>query len=135
MKFRLIKPEHDDFRFHCEQLKTAFANAVDPKTEFEEMRDAVQAQRASFYHLSGKGFSVRFVGQVRDKDYFVWALTGKGIIDATLKGIIPTVKACGYESITYGTYRKGMRRILSGLGFQSIQYQREAVATFHRLEV
>lgn len=124
MKFTLIRPNRADIKTQFSLVKRAFNKVHQAKYEFEDCCEKVMKKHASFYQLTGKGVSVRFVGFVTDEnDYLVIALTGKGLKKAA-PVIIDAVKSQGYRSIQYHTVRRGMTRILRGLGF-SVLYKTE----------
>lgn len=117
MNFTLIRTFRADLAAQFALLRPAFDGVYDAKQEFNFCREAVINKQASFYHLKGKGVSVRFVGIVtRENDYLILAMTGKGLV-AAAPYIIEAVKSQGYRSIRYHTVRRGMVRILRGFGF------------------
>ena len=124
MTFVLIRPTRRDFWCQLFLLKPAFVGVSHAKAEFDFCCDAIRNKRASFYHLVDRkqGVSLRFVGYVTDdNDYLILAMTGKGL-DKAAPAIIEAVKSQGYRSIKYHTVRRGMTRILKGVGF-SMQSQ------------
>jgi hypothetical protein len=137
MTIRHLKPTHPDFRAHLEPMKAAFVGSDSPKAEFEEMVTRITERHASFYRLSARGGCVRFCGRAVEGDYHIIALVGRGLL-AVAPSIIERVKACGYQAITYHTYKRGMRRLLTVLGFEvieTIQHSNGVVETIHRLDL
>lgn len=136
MKIRHIKPEHADFEAHIQSLKVAFAKALSPKAEYLAMKEAVKEHNASFYYMRDNGGALKMVSQVRGNDYFVWAATGQQL-NKVAPAIIERVKACNYSAMEFMTYKKGMRRILRGLGFVEVERKQlmgGVIETVHRLE-
>lgn len=136
MKIRHIKPEHADFNAHMRLLKTAFEQVPNRKAEFSEMETAVTECNASFYQMRDSGGTVRLVSQIRDNTFFIWAMSGKGLVKVA-PAIIERVKSCGYSALEFVTYKPGMRRILRGLGFVEVERINKAggTETRHRLSV
>ncbi|MGR5142055.1 hypothetical protein ACQKPX_10300 [Photobacterium sp. DNB23_23_1] len=137
MHFRLIRPSAPDFHAHLEKIKPAFAGSDTPKAEFDDVKSMVCAKEASFYLLTGKGIKLWFISRIQDNRYHIIAMTGKGLVDAA-SHIIERVAECGYSAISYHTYRKGMRRILSTFGFKQVEQLREfndTKETVHQLDI
>ncbi|RWX54981.1 hypothetical protein [Photobacterium chitinilyticum] len=137
MYFRLVRPTAADFAAHLNLLKPAFVGSDDPKGEFEFVRTLLEEGRGSFYLLAGKGIKLWFVSRVIDSRYHIIAMTGRGLVQAA-SHIIERVSQCGYHAISYHTYRKGMRRILSRFGFDQTEQLREfdgKAETVHQLEL
>lgn len=119
LSYQLIQPTRDDFGYHCQQLKPAFDGLNTPKAEFDSMIDALKAKQASFYHVKAQGVHMRFVGQARDGDYHLWAMSGKGFLQAAPL-VIERIKQCGYQSVVCHTCKAGIRRFYERMGFQEI---------------
>ncbi len=136
MKIRHIKPEHADFKAHIHLLKTAFDQVPNRKAEFSEMETAVTEHRASFYQMKEGCGSVRLVSQIRGNTFFIWGMSGKGLVNVA-PAIIERVKACGYSALEFVTYKNGMRRILRSLGFVEVERNNQSggIETRHRLDV
>ncbi|MGF1734351.1 hypothetical protein [Photobacterium satsumensis] len=135
MKFRLIRPSAPDFLNQLDQIKPAYAASDNPEAEFADVKASVCAKEASYYMLTGKGVRLWFIGQVQDGNYHIIAMTGAGLVEAA-SHIIDRVSSCGYEVITYHTYRKGMRRILGKFGFEQVEQLRafnSTTETVHQL--
>ncbi|PSW06266.1 hypothetical protein [Photobacterium lipolyticum] len=137
MYFRIVRPEAADFAANLNLLRPAFVGSDNPKVEFNQVQEWIQTNKASFYLLSGKGVKLWFVSRVIDNRYHIVAMTGRGLVDAA-NFIIERVTTCGYASITYHTYRQGMRRILSRFGFEQKEKVRDfdgITETVHQLEL
>lgn len=137
MYFRIIRPTAADFMANLNLLKPAFTGSDDPKGEFGYVRSLVKDKQASFYLLTGKGIKLWFVSRVIDGRYHIIAMTGRGLVLAA-NHIIERVSRCGYQAISYHTYRNGMRRILSRFGFEQTEQIREfdsKAETVHQLEL
>ncbi|MGF1723203.1 hypothetical protein [Photobacterium nomapromontoriensis] len=137
MYFRLIRPSAPDFQAHLSLIKPAFAGSDMPKVEFDEVRQLVCDQQASFYLLTGKGIKLRFISRIDGERYHIIAMTGRGLVDAATH-IIERVTERGYQSISYHTYRKGMRRILGQFGFKQVEQVRafgDSQETVHQLDL
>ncbi|WP_157810391.1 hypothetical protein [Vibrio sp. HA2012] len=117
-------------------LKTAFDRVPSRKAEFLEMKRAVTECDASFYQMSDGGGTVRLVSQIRDNTFFVWGMSGKGLVSVA-PAIIERVSACGYSALEFVTYKPGMRRILRGLGFVEVERVNRSggTETRHRLMI
>ncbi|MGF1702523.1 hypothetical protein L4D09_19700 [Photobacterium makurazakiensis] len=124
MHFRLIRPNAPDFHAHLSLIKPAFSGSDMPKAELEEVKTLVCEGQASFYLLTGKGIKLWFISRVDGDRYHIIAMTGRGLVEAA-NHIIERVIDCGYQSISYHTYRKGMRRILDQFGFKQVEQIRE----------
>jgi hypothetical protein len=113
----LISPKRDDIDAQLNLLKPALNRMPDPKSEFLDICDAVKHREASFYQfkLKDKG-NLRFVGQARETDYFIWALVGNGLFHVAPE-IIKRVRACGYQSISINTFKTGIVAMLKRIGF------------------
>ncbi|MGF1786468.1 hypothetical protein L4D00_11790 [Photobacterium swingsii] len=138
MYFRIIRPTAADFDANLKFLKAAFVGSDDPKGEFEETRDKLLNQGASFYLLSGKGVKLWFAGKaMSDGGYHIIALAGRGYVMEGALYIIERVAACGYPFVTCHTYRKGMRRIFNRLGATEEQVREltNTSETKHRLNL
>lgn len=100
------------------------------------METAVTEYRASFYQMKESGGSVRLVSQIRGNTFFIWGMSGKGLIHVA-PAIIERVKACGYDALEFVTYKPGMRRILRRLGFVEVERTNQSggIETRHRLNV
>lgn len=121
MKIALIRPEHTDFAEQLARLKPSFATLADAEAQFAHCVELVTEKRASFYHLTGEGVSLRFVGLVEnDTDYFVLALAGKNL-RAGLPVFIDAVKSQGYARICGQVTRTGLDRIYTRAGFRVLE--------------
>lgn len=137
MKIRHIKPKHADCKAHLKSLKPAFDRALNPKAEYLSLCEAVSNQTASFYLMSDQGGTLKMVSQVRDDVYFIWAACGHNLTSVA-PAIIERVRACGYPAMEFLTYKKGMRRILRGLGFVEVERKSlfgGVLETVHRLNL
>lgn len=135
MKWQYLSPKRVDLLAHLNFLKPAFDGSDSPKQEFEQVRDWVLSGEVGFYMVSMKGVALRFVGRVIGDAYHIVAMTGRGVVEASTH-IIERVKRQGYQTITFHTYRKGMRRILRSTGFEQVKQVREfdgACETVHQL--
>ncbi|NOH31384.1 hypothetical protein [Vibrio mediterranei] len=118
MRIHLLRPTRADINAQFELMKPAFVGLDFPKQEFERVKTLVRGKRASFYHLKGQGVSLRFIGEVQnEEDYFVCALTGKGLLEG-LPIFIDAVKSQGYAVIKGQAVRKGIVRIYQRYGFK-----------------
>jgi hypothetical protein len=113
----LIAPTRADIDAQLELLKPALNRMPNPKNEFLDICDAVKNREASFYQFKVKDKGVlRFVGQARETDYFIWALAGNGLVHVAPE-IIKRVRSCGYQSITINTFKVGVVAMLGRIGF------------------
>lgn len=114
----LLAPSRADIDAQLDLLKPALNRMPNPKSEFLDICDAVKNREASFYQFKLKDKGVlRFVGQARETDYFIWALAGNGLFHVAPE-IIKRVKTCGYQSITINTFKKGVVSMLKRIGFK-----------------
>ncbi|WP_087019057.1 hypothetical protein [Thaumasiovibrio subtropicus] len=135
MNFTHIRASAKDLNVHLNAMRPAYDGSDSPKLEFDLLREWVEGQHASFYKVTGKGVSLRFVGRFEESTYHIIAMTGKGLGIAA-PFIIDRIRECGYDAIQYHTYRKGMRRILNRFGFAEAQTLRKFDGkreTVHRL--
>ncbi len=121
MKIALIRPDQPDFADQLARLKPSFTALTDASEQFAYCEKLVRDKRASFYHLTGEGVSLRFVGLVdNDSDYFVMALAGRNL-RAGLPVFIDAVKSQGYARICGQVTRTGLDRIYVRAGFRVVE--------------
>ena len=131
MKWLHLRPQRADIKAHFALIRAAFDGVNDAKNEYEYCCDSVRDGSASMYLMTGDGIKLRFVGEVRDRDYFILAMTGSGMTKAA-PNIIKQVRHMGYESISYQTRRDGMRTALTAFGFEQVAVNAHGETT-HRL--
>ncbi|TKF31634.1 DNAase [Vibrio kanaloae] len=83
-----------------ERLKVAFRAC--PK-DFDKLKSEVKAGRVSVYELSGDGYRVTVAGEVDGNSYFLWGVSGRGVVLA-MRELSKYVKESGLTSISAETY-------------------------------
>ena len=83
-----------------DKLQVAFRAC--PK-DFETLKHEVSAGRVSLYQLIGQGYNVTVAGEVVGHSYFLWGVSGSGVVDA-IRELKQHVKAAGLNSISAETY-------------------------------
>lgn len=117
MKISLIRPEQADIHAQLDRLKPAFAGNEDAAQQFARCCHQVMTRRASFYHLTGDGVSLRVVGEADGGEYFVSALAGNNLA-AGLPVFIDAVASQGFDTLCGTAFRKGILRIYERAGFR-----------------
>lgn len=112
-----INPNRADLKAHLSALKAAFNGSDEPKAEWQDMVDKVQAGHASLYLIKAKGVRIRLVGRVIDGVYHIICAEGVGLTHAAPL-VIEKCLIMNYPAITYHSYRPGMGRILRRFGFE-----------------
>ncbi|MFV8405955.1 DNAase [Vibrio harveyi] len=102
-----------------EQLREAFRACPD---DFEVMEQAIEDGFVSIYLIHGDDYRLAVAGEVVGNDYFVWAVEGKGAVNAS-RELAAYVKNSGLGAITTKTYFPLVARLLKRLGNVSTTVQ------------
>ncbi|MEZ8106816.1 DNAase [Vibrio cortegadensis] len=81
-------------------LKVAFRACPD---SFETLKHEVKAGRVSLYELSGDDYRVTIAGEICGHSYFLWGVSGRGVIPA-IRALKAYVKEAGLMSISAETH-------------------------------
>ncbi|EGA72382.1 Mg-dependent DNase [Vibrio sinaloensis DSM 21326] len=73
------------------RLKVAFRACPQ---DFEELKDEVQTGRVSLYQLTGEGYSITVAGQIINESYYLWGVSGCGVIKG-IQELTEYVKTAG----------------------------------------
>ncbi|EOV0103243.1 hypothetical protein ACOIV3_001884 [Vibrio vulnificus] len=119
MKYTIVKPHYISQSMARRHFSRAFDRLTpeDKPKAFKNMLDKLQAGRAVWYHIQGKGVDLHLVTSVNGAGVFVIdAIAGKGMLIAA-PDIIRRARSMGYPAMQYETRKKGMRKMLQRYGF------------------
>ncbi|ELJ8507872.1 MULTISPECIES: DNAase [Vibrio] len=99
------------------RLEIAFRACPD---DFDALKRSVQAGLVSLYDIRGDGYDVTLAGEVVGDSYFLWAVSGTGVIKA-INELSPIVKKAGLTSISASTYFPSLARLVRRLSTREEQ--------------
>lgn len=138
MQFLLISPQHPDFVHHIKRLAAAFAAADNPKQEYQDMCNKLDAGTLSLYHAKDKGVDLSIVGEADGQSYYVWGVAGKGF-KAGVGELLKRIKRAGFKTVTCATAKSGIRRMYRYFGKNQMTQQEwqenGRLCTWHKLGV
>ncbi|MBL4261745.1 DNAase [Vibrio fluvialis] len=82
--------------------------------DFKELKAEVEAGRVSLYELSGEGYCMTVAGEVIGETYFLWGVSGHGVVPA-IRELSQYVKNAGLQHISAETYFPALARLVSKL--------------------
>ncbi|MGR5096874.1 DNAase [Vibrio maritimus] len=83
-----------------ERLKPAFRACL---KDFDTLKREVMAGRVGLYELIGDNYHVTIAGEVVGRSYFLWGVSGKGVVPA-MRELKRHVKEAGMTSISADTH-------------------------------
>lgn len=83
-----------------ERLKPAFRAC---KKDFELLKQEVAAGRVGLYELIGDSYKITIAGEVVGHSYFLWGVSGKGVVPA-MRELKHYVNAAGLKNISADTH-------------------------------
>ncbi|EJU9029134.1 DNAase [Vibrio cholerae] len=99
------------------RLEIAFRACPD---DFDALKSSVQVGLVSLYDIRGDGYDVTLAGEVVGDSYFLWAVSGTGVIKA-INELSPIVKKAGLTSISASTYFPSLARLVRRLSTREEQ--------------
>ncbi|EPM4292313.1 DNAase [Vibrio fluvialis] len=82
--------------------------------DFKELKAEVEAGRVSLYELRGEGYCMTVAGEVIGETYFLWGVSGHGVVPA-IRELSQYVKNAGLQHISAETYFPALARLVSKL--------------------